>query len=274
MLKLNAYEEESFPFYEDVVKSKQKKELKQSLASILDEQRTCFETYDTAFRRNDLETIEAAQYSNNQKANLKDLYSFRAKKMQQLKTFLKSHPTYRENILNICQNCTINEADGLDHILAETEYPEYSVHPKNLFPCCTTCNRKKSTNYVDENGSRLFLNLYLDQLPRSQYLYVEFGDNWLPTFRLVQPNNVSDDLFRIIDSHYRRLDLLNRFRDCSNEIISDLKFIIRRFEKDRVQNKIREICTDLEPFLGYNHRKVVLYRALCNSEEFILECTN
>jgi 5-methylcytosine-specific restriction endonuclease McrA len=275
MLKIKPYDGESFPFYQEVVKSKRnsenKPELKQELEAISITQATCFEKYDAEFLSNSLAVIEAEQYSINDKINLKALYLFRSKKIQELKNAITRHPVFKENILNTCQNCTINEADTMDHILGQTEFPEFSVHPKNLFPCCSVCNKKKSDRYI-EGGAQLFLNLYLDDLPSSQYLHVEFGDNWLPRFWLEKTEDIPNNIFRLIESHYRHLDLLNRFKDNSNEIISDLKYTIKTFRGDRIQEKIEEYCQALEPILGYNHRKIVLIRALGKCEKFIHEC--
>lgn len=276
MLKIKSYEEDSFPFYEEIVNSKRKTKnkpgLKQELKAISNTQASYFENYDEAFSSNTLATIESATYDDSDKANLMALYSYRNKKIQMLKNLLTKHPLYTENILNTCQNCTINEADTMDHILGQTEFPEFAVHPKNLFPCCSVCNKKKSDRYVDPDGSRLFLNLFLDDLPQTQYLHVDFGDNWLPLFRLEQPDNVPDNIFHLIEKHYEQLDLLTRFSDNSNEIISSLKATIKVFGGVGIKDKIEELCLELEPVLGYNHRQIVLTRALGASEKFIMDC--
>lgn len=276
MLKIKPYEDDSFIFYQEIVNSKRNTEdkprLKQDLAAISDAQSSCFEVYDEAFHSNNLTIIEAAQYKADDKANLKALYGYRSKKIQKLKNALTTHPIHREHVLNVCQNCTINETDTMDHILGQTEFPEYSVHPQNLFPCCSVCNKKKSDRFVNAEGLQLFLNLYLDDLPQSQYLHVDFGDNWLPRFRLEQPEDIPDNIFHLIERHYLHLDLLNRFRDSSNEIISTLKYTIRAFGVERIKERIEELCQDLEPVFGYNHRQVILFRALGQSEDFVREC--
>lgn len=276
MLKIRHYEAQSFLFYLEIANAKRNTEkkprIKQELEAITDKQSACFDVYDEAFSSRRLAFIAPEQYSASDKANLKSLYSYRIKKVQELKQLLTTHPLYRDRILNTCQNCTINEVDSMDHILGQSGYPEFSVHPKNLFPCCSVCNKKKSDRYTDEDGSQLFLNLYLDDLPQSQYLKVEFGDGWLPRFWLEKPHDVPDIVFALIQSHYKHLDLLNRFRDSSNEIISSLRYTIKAFGTDRIQERIEELCKDLEPILGYNHRQIVLTRALGMSEKFIREC--
>jgi hypothetical protein len=278
MLKIKAYEEDSFSFYKDIVKSKNrtkaKPDIKEQLAAICDTQSQYFDDYDDAFDMNSLALMLNMPYSDNDKVNLKSLYNYRNKRIQALKNTLTTHPHYNEHILNTCQNCTINEVDSMDHVLGQTEFPEYSVHPKNLFPCCTACNRKKSDNYTKEDGSLLFLNLFIDDLPQSQYLKVDFDDNWMPRFYLEQPDNVTDNVFNLIKSHYEQLDLLQRFRDSSSGIISTLKATIKSFKgvDINIGDKIDEQCKDLELFLGYNHRQLVIYRALGSSDDFIHEC--
>ncbi len=276
MLKIKPYEEDSSSFYEEVVNSKRntknKPRMKEELEAISGAQSSHFDVYDKAFYSNSLAIIEAVAYDDTNKANLKALYSYRSKKIQELKNLLTRHPLHTENILNTCQNCTINEADTMDHVLGQTEFPEFSVHPKNLFPCCSVCNKKKSDRYVNEEGCQLFLNLFLDDLPQSQYLHVEFGDNWLPRFHLEQPKNVPNNIFNLIERHYEELDLLSRFSGSSNEIISSLRSTIRVFGRANIEGKIKELCLELEPVLGYNHRQIVLARALGSSKEFILGC--
>lgn len=275
MLKIKHYQHDSYSFYEDIILSKRNTQNKpcfrDDMNAIANTQSSYFKVYDSAFSNNSLVSIEAAVYAKNEKDNLQTLYSYRSKKIQELKNSLTVHPLHKDHILNTCQNCTINEVDTMDHILGQTKFSEFSVHPKNLFPCCSVCNKKKSDDYVDDTGQQLFLNLFLDDLPKSQYLYVEFDKNWLPRFYLKQPEDVSDDLFRLIESHYKRLDLLARFRDNSIQIISTLKSMIKVFKEENIKEKIEEFCLDLESTLGYNHRQILLYRALGSSQEFIAD---
>ncbi|EWH07135.1 hypothetical protein AT00_05435 [Pseudoalteromonas lipolytica SCSIO 04301] len=278
MLKIKSSEEDSFSFYQEIVKSKRntpnKPDIKEQLEAIKDSQALHYEEFDKAFQLNSLETINEKKNPEVVKAYLQSLYNYRHTKIQALKNSLTKHPYYKEHILNTCQNCTINEVDSMDHILGQTSYSELSVHPKNLFPCCTACNRKKSDSFTDDDGNRLFLNLFLDELPESQYLKVSFDLNWMPTFHLIKPNDITDNFFNLISSHYEKLDLLARFSRNSSDIISSLRAVIRSYKDTdiNIEDKINEQCDEMGMFLGYNHRKVVIYRELASSEDFIKQC--
>lgn len=72
--------------------------------------------------------------------------------------------------MDTCQYCTLNSVNTLDHIIPKENYPEYAVHPKNLFPACSQCNSKKSNKWLDNNNNFEFINLYSHDLPNLQYL--------------------------------------------------------------------------------------------------------
>lgn len=48
-----------------------------------------------------------------------------------------------------CPICGIGQASTLDHYLAKTLYPTYSVTPDNLIPACKDCNTNKGNIPVD-----------------------------------------------------------------------------------------------------------------------------
>lgn len=278
MLNLKPFTDDSFSFYEGITASKRnsqnKPKLRQELEAISDIQRKNFKHYDEVFCSNDLSTIKPAQYNNIDKSNLQSLYKYDKKQIQKLKNILTEHPKDVTRILSTCQNCTINEVDSMDHILAKSAFPEFSVHPKNLFPCCGTCNRKKSDKFIDNKGKQIFLNLFLDNLPHSRYLFVKFDKNWFPRFELKKPDDVSNESFDLIQSHYFHLDLLNRFSDASGKYITKLQYEIKNYGANLVVQKTEEYCADLSLHLGFNHREIVLHRELMKSDQFIRYCLN
>ncbi|MGL5254580.1 MAG: HNH endonuclease [Brevinema sp.] len=44
-----------------------------------------------------------------------------------------------------CPYCEVNLSTTIDHVLAKTNYPEFSIFWLNLVPCCSDCNHNKGT---------------------------------------------------------------------------------------------------------------------------------
>ncbi|MGR6438728.1 HNH endonuclease [Proteus mirabilis] len=131
--------------------------------------------------------------------------------------------------MDICQYCTLNSVNTLNHIIPKENYPEYAVHPKNLFPACSQCNSKKSNKWLDNNNNFEFINLYSHDLPNLQYLFANInliGNTFNVNFELRNENNINEDIFMLIERHYINLDLLNRFKSKSNEKIAQFENII------------------------------------------------
>lgn len=72
--------------------------------------------------------------------------------------------------LKICPFCAVNEVEGLDHYLPESEFPTYSVLPFNLVASCNRCNKGKLTNYALTKNSQT-LHPYYDNFTREQWLF-------------------------------------------------------------------------------------------------------
>ncbi len=236
----------------------------------------CYKIFGKNFKDNKLLLTKSFGYRNPQKDDLIKLYSYRNSKIQQLKKIITT--TDYNRIINTCQNCTIDEARTMDHLLPKEDFPEFSIHPQNLFPSCTVCNGHKSTNYV-KNGQALFLNLYLDHLPQNQYLFVDVKIDLrkkkiTTNFKLHNDGNINGDFFNTIESHYLRLHLLSRFSHNCNDTISELKNTVRASMEEGVPlttiiNIIKRKSTKDKVHLGVNHWKIVLTEKLIEDPKFI-----
>ena len=145
MRKLKAYEQNCFDFHKKVLASKNntKKDPKykgrvENLDGDVTQQ---FNLYDSLFAINNLPLITNRPFDVQSTEDLKKLYSYDLNAIQKLK--IKLTTTEAGRIVNTCQNCTINQVNSFDHFVPQSEFPEFSVNPKNLFPSCTECNSKK-----------------------------------------------------------------------------------------------------------------------------------
>lgn len=277
MINLRPYNGSTIEFLDEVVGSKRNSSVDpsytQRLSTLTPSIKRLYSQYDIVHRENNHATMMAYGFQNQDKTDLLKLYSSSNSNLTRLKN---SITTFHDNrVMSKCQYCTISEVSSLDHIIPKTEFPEFSVNPKNLLPACTICNSKKSVNWR-ESDKPVFLNLYTDRLPRDQYLFVDldFSNNTiLPTFNLINKNNIPQDFFNLLESHYSKLDLLNRFARNSNDIITNLinsvKPLMRKLSHEEVKDVILEFTIKNKAIFGSNHYKSILEETLISDENFL-----
>ena len=122
----------------------------------------------------------------------------------------------------------------------------------------------------------LFLNLYLDLLPVEQYLFVKLTideDVVTTTFYLQNNGDIVDEIFKIIENHYNRLHLLERFNASVNEIITSLENTITSFigklPMEDIKKAIIEKSNRDRIAFGYNYWKSILEIELMNNVEYM-----
>ncbi|GAL80014.1 EA31 gene protein [Algibacter lectus] len=224
--------------------------------------------YKDKFDNNNLFAMSAHGFDGGEdKTNLLKLYSSQRKSIIELKKELTTNEFNQR--INDCPNCTIEKVASLDHYIPKDEFPEFSVNPVNLIPCCSTCNSKKKENWKGDKNL-LFLNLYSKTIPNSQYLFIDIESKLEYTFELRNESNIDLNLFKVIESHYGKLNLLQRFKENSDGVISELEILIssgRDAIKDDIelQKFIKSHYSKIETRDGINNWKVVLIKAMLDS---------
>ncbi len=270
MRNLKPYNKDSFDTYNAILALKKNVQLRGRL-SVLDEViRKQYKIYEDYFAKNTLERLVPLKIDQADKDSLLKLYEFKSKIIQEIKKDVTTTETNR--IINTCQNCTINAINSFDHYLPKTNFVQFVVNPKNLFPSCTECNGYKG-NFWKTDDKRLFLNLYLDILPEVQYLFAYVKNNGAEVIFELKNTGIDSGLFRIIESHYQRLHLLERFRINSSDVITEFINTISGYKQHLPMDVIVKITQDNEAknqkSLGYNFWKTVLKLALLNNDEFL-----
>jgi 5-methylcytosine-specific restriction endonuclease McrA len=268
---LNPYSGDCFSFHKLAVNRKNSSPSKSRLLKIEDLIKRQYTGYQYNFRANTLHKVKTSRVATAAKADLIPLYRYQSKTIKEIREKIRDKQV--QTIKTTCQNCTINSANTLDHILPKDTFPAFVVNPLNLFPCCSECNSIKN-----DSSSSKFLNLYLDSLPQEQYLFVEVqkdkgGDlNFNYTIRNDQ-NKISSDVFSIIESHYNELRLLERFKLKSVELIKELEIRITNFQSilpiSDVIACIEKSIEEGRRAYGYNHWKYILELSLINNPLFL-----
>ena len=268
MKNIKPYSGDTFTFHKNIVnKSLNNGDVKNNVIKNETILALRYSDYKEKYDDNNLFSINPYGFDGENKANLLKLYSSKRKPLINLKVKLTTNEFNRR--INTCPNCTIEKVASLDHYIPKEEFPEFSVNPLNLIPSCTTCNSKKNEYWKDDKRL-LFLNLYSARIPQVLFLFVDIKSKTEFKFRLENKYNIDSNLFKIIKSHYVRLELLQRFEENSDEVISELDILISSFKKIINNDKklfqfINEYYSEIETIDGVNNWKLVLVKSMINS---------
>lgn len=277
MRNLNVFNGGTSDFLDEVIASKRNSskdpDYKQRINLLSPNIKMLYNDYDTAHNANNHVSLIPNGYVNQEKTDLLKLYTSGNSRLVKLKN---SITTVLDNrAMNTCQYCTIAPIGSLDHIVPKGEFPEFSVNPKNLLPACTTCNSHKNENWK-ENNKTIFLNLYTDILPNDQYLFVDLvitANNIQPTFELRNVNNINPDFFELLENHYSRLQLPQRFKKESHKIISEFTNLISASSHLLNENQIKQfVLTKInedKSVFGSNYYKSILEETLINNQTYL-----
>lgn len=273
MKNLKSFDGDCFEVYKNAVRRKRDLSKKNLLIDLEGKIEPQFILYTEKFIAKKIYEITTLGFSDSEKDALIDLYKYKSTVIRNIKN--KILDSQIRTINATCQYCTLNSVETLDHFIPKEEFPEFSVNPLNLFPCCPTCNSKKS--YLCFDGEQgLFLNLYLDELPNKKYLKAEFdfGDNIpLVNFSLYNPERIDSVDFRTIQNHYEKLNLLERMRAKSDEVVTEIINTLKTYYRinsdiKSLKNFIKVEEGENKEAYGYNYWKSVLRLSLIQYDEF------
>lgn len=180
-----------------------------------------------------------------------------------------------KQLLEKCPYCGITLPNTLDHYLPASKFPELAVHGLNLVPCCSTCNEKKGNKWKD-GKQRLFIHYYSDSIPVSQYLFATLittpnGSSLGAKFSITPPSKVPVNDWEIIQNHYEKLHLIDRYSQFANDEISTALGACVDHLSDGGNSSeqfLNKMAARLESIFGNNHWRAVLYKSLATSQHF------
>ena len=238
MKKWQHYPHSPWEFHEDVVASKQDRNLDKTVAQTFNDMiYQAFLEYEDNFYSDSLGLIQPRNFTPVEelkksdgsllseteiKRSLHDLYDYDSFPFAILKYFLTT--TEDNQIITTCPICTCEKIGSLDHIIPRQAMVEFSTNPLNLIPSCTKCNGKKSTNWKENNVYK-YINPYLDDLSDKEYLRVMIiwiDDKPVCDFETYQGNGISDSLYAQIHNHFHDLELCTRFREAASEALGSI----------------------------------------------------
>ncbi len=227
-----------------------------------------------AIQRNELGTLVPNPALTPIHRSLVSCYSNRSSGVGDLKKTISSVHGLR--VLKYCPMCGVTSPTTHDHYLPSSQFPEFSVHPVNLVPCCSTCNSTKDDDWLDQNSRRQYLHLYSDLIPADVFLEVTLHSPATlsgvgATFALSRPTGFRLKDWRLVQSHFARLKLLDRYTERSNaEIAEILESCAEHLLHGGSQPRrfLRGIADRQELIYGTSNWRVQLMRELAASNKF------
>ncbi|WP_375560204.1 HNH endonuclease [Bernardetia sp. OM2101] len=216
-------------------------------------------------------TIQSKQsciFSIADKKELINCYNNETKPLKDLKSFIISSQT--DVFKSVCPYCLIQSHSSFDHYIPKDEYAVYSVCARNLVPCCSTCNSKKLEMWREaDNSARNIIHFYNDIIPNEQFLNCALDiTNLTLNFSLNFSATFDTNLKFIIEKHFERLALLERYRAESSKVIADFVDHNRATKSKVSLPHLVEIITDTvnnqQARYGINYWISLAYLELAN----------
>lgn len=210
------------PQYIDIfeeIRDNKKEPAKTALVGAQAAIRDRFTDYETRFAANTLQGMPASTLAGI-RAELRSCYG-RNKRMKALMEAIKeAQPKGR---LLWCPYCGATTPGSHDHYLPARRFPEFAAHALNLVPSCTRCNSTKDDDWLD-GGARQYLHFYRDAIPVVPFLTVAMTSDAAvqavgATFS-VQKAGMSDKSWALVNSHFRKLKLIELYDSYSNDLIN------------------------------------------------------
>lgn len=273
MINLTHYQDDPFVAFQRIVECKREPQ-RTILLSVSENVRQRYQHYWD--NQHNLISILNENYSSDVKNALRHCYDVETEELNCLLKNIRQLPQKFGHQASRCQYCGIGPGFTFDHYLPKESYPEYAAYAINLVTCCSDCNTRKGAIFMID-GQRQFINLYFDNLPDAQFLYVDIifsvENIPIPTFYIKNIPELSADLSAVINAHFQKLKLYERYQDNISEVISEL---ISGIQQNNLEENISQIVELLRyesgkktRMFGPNYWQAVLIEALAGSEHFL-----
>lgn len=223
-----------------------------------------------------IHTIGNSGFSPSENADLLKCYTGKTNALSSLISRINKAQTVE--LQYICGYCLYHTVSTIDHYVPEDEYPVFCVMPRNLVPCCASCNAIKN-RYWRGATERWFIHLYQDLIPNLPFLTGTLTMNGvLPAiqYNLVQPVGMSNQDFDLISSHFSRLGLLKLYGDNISNVIGEIKKSVANarvvqpvLSTAEIARVMQSVATTGRMSFGLNYWQSLAIDLLANSQPFL-----
>jgi len=195
--------------------------------------------YQSAIAANNLESLKPSPSCAAIADELRSCYDGATNALRALKKEIKAAQPKR--LLKYCPMCGTTLPSTFDHYLPASKFPEFAVLGANLIPCCSLCNSRKDDDWLNPSGDRQYICAYLDEIPDEDFLVVTLHhskdlDAVGAVFSYNKPNHLANPQWALLDSHFRKLKLIERFNELGNEEVSEILEDCQTFVEEKGKN--------------------------------------
>lgn len=207
----------------DAVKNKRNKEYKAILESKKDYIIQRYSDYESSKYK--LEILPASSFKDSEKPALHTSFTTSFKKKMKEENLKKVY----EELRKVCPYCGERSIDDLDHIVPKQLFTEFTLYPRNLLPSCGKCNDMKLSKFLDSAGKRQVINFYYDDIDTYEFLLIKLCYNIYDIensiraeYSLDLKNIVDLNLRKIVENHFKLLNLIDRYNEAAIIELQDL----------------------------------------------------
>ena len=174
-----------------------------------------------------------------------------------------------------CPFCTHGTPKTLDHYLPQTDFPEFSVFPANLIPCCKDCNHEKGTHSA-QNQFEQFIHPYFEDISQLQWLEskIDYSMENAPSFIFFVNESVEglgSTLFARLKFQFKKLNLNKIYSIQAGNELTGIESHIRAVQEEGGANEVKSYLQSLarsRTEKNKNSWQAAMYRAMAIDDEF------
>ncbi|MGX8833661.1 HNH endonuclease [Amedibacillus sp. YH-ame6] len=169
---------------------------------------------------------------------------------------------------SICPYCGKRHTKTVDHFLSKTNFPNYSVTPINLVPCCSDCNKSKDNKDGSLNEFSQLFHPYWDDLNSTRWLGADLiieKSRLLFNFHVLE-NSVDEITYKRLYNQFDILELKKYYSlEANIKLSRELKYYIELFN-------ISEDNEELKDHFESQKTKCSYYEFSTNDFEYVYYC--
>lgn len=165
------------------------------------------ERYISALKTKQLH-LERKEVTHDLDVSINDLVNLYKRKL--LNNKLKAREYYDSILLSsdICPFCGKRHTSTVDHFLPKKKYPNFSITPINLVPCCKDCNKNKADT-IFTKVENTFFHPYEDDIDSFRWLSatIEINNNVLMFNFFVIKDKIEVEVYKRLNNQFKILKL-------------------------------------------------------------------